>query len=122
MSIFLLTFIVYIYFMKILHLTLKKQWFDMIASGEKPEEYREIKDYWYTRLFDVTGKPIRYDIVRFRNGYSSSAPTMDVEYKGVKIGIGKSEWGAPKEDGVYKIMLGRTIGFVNYIPTPHTNK
>ena len=31
-------------------LTLKKQWFDMIASGEKKEEYREIKDYWWMRL------------------------------------------------------------------------
>lgn len=36
--------------MKTLHLTLKKKWFDMIASGEKEEEYREIKAYWATRL------------------------------------------------------------------------
>lgn len=36
--------------MKILHLTLKKKWFDMIASGEKREEYREIKQYWVSRL------------------------------------------------------------------------
>lgn len=36
--------------MKILNLTLKRQWFDMILSGEKKEEYREIKDYWARRL------------------------------------------------------------------------
>jgi hypothetical protein len=36
--------------MKVLHLTLKKRWFDMIASGEKTEEYREIKPYWAARL------------------------------------------------------------------------
>jgi len=30
--------------MKILEMTLKKKWFDMISSGEKKEEYREIKD------------------------------------------------------------------------------
>jgi hypothetical protein len=35
---------------KILHLTLKKKWFDMIASGEKTEEYREIKAFWAARL------------------------------------------------------------------------
>jgi hypothetical protein len=35
---------------KVLHLTLKKKWFDMIASGEKKEEYREIKPFWATRL------------------------------------------------------------------------
>lgn len=36
--------------MKVLHLTLKKKWFDMIASGEKKEEYREIKPFWITRF------------------------------------------------------------------------
>lgn len=36
--------------MKTMHLTLKKKWFDMIASGEKKEEYREIKPYWVKRL------------------------------------------------------------------------
>jgi hypothetical protein len=35
----------------VLYLTLKKKWFDMIASGEKREEYREIKEYWLKRLF-----------------------------------------------------------------------
>lgn len=36
--------------MKTLKLTLKKQWFDLIKSGEKREEYREIKPYWFQRL------------------------------------------------------------------------
>lgn len=35
---------------KTLTLSLKKKWFDMIASGEKTEEYREIKPYWEKRL------------------------------------------------------------------------
>lgn len=38
--------------MKTLTLSLKKKWFDMIASGEKTEEYREIKPYWEKRLLD----------------------------------------------------------------------
>lgn len=38
---------------KILHLTLKKKWFDMIKSGLKTEEYREIKDYWVRRLISL---------------------------------------------------------------------
>ncbi len=37
--------------MKTLHLNLKKQWFDLIFSGEKKEEYREITDYWIQRFF-----------------------------------------------------------------------
>ena len=38
---------------RILRLTLKRKWFDMIASGEKLEEYREVKDYWVRRLVFV---------------------------------------------------------------------
>lgn len=36
--------------MPTLKLTLTKKWFDLILSGEKREEYREIKDYWFRRL------------------------------------------------------------------------
>jgi hypothetical protein len=36
--------------MKILPMTLQKKWFDMILSGEKKEEYRNIKDYWAMRF------------------------------------------------------------------------
>ena len=35
---------------KTLHLTLKKKWFDLIASGVKKEEYREIRQYWAARF------------------------------------------------------------------------
>lgn len=42
---------------KVLHLSVSKQWFDMIKSGEKTEEYREIKPYWVSRLYyDRFGK------------------------------------------------------------------
>lgn len=30
---------------------LKKEWFEKIKSGEKTHEYREVKDYWFKRLF-----------------------------------------------------------------------
>ena len=40
---------------KILHLTLKKKWFDMIASGEKKEEYREMTCLtWAIKSHDVS--------------------------------------------------------------------
>jgi hypothetical protein len=98
--------------MKILHLTLKKQWFDMIASGEKKEEYREIKPYWVSRLVqsffpekeerDYTfywkgmlfsmDEPVAYDVIEFRNGYSKDAPKMIVECKGIENGYSKIKW------------------------------
>lgn len=89
--------------MKILHLTLKKRWFDMIASGEKTEEYREIKPYWEKRL-----RGRIYDAVSFRNGYSRDAPTILVDCHGIHVGHGFSELGAPKET-VFIINLGRII-------------
>ena len=46
--------------MKILHLTLKKKWFDMILSGEKTEEYREIKEYWFKRFTKFFKKIFKY--------------------------------------------------------------
>lgn len=44
--------------MKILDLVLKHKWYDML-SGEKLEEYREIKPYWFRRLIDYD--PELYD-------------------------------------------------------------
>ena len=38
---------------KILKLTINKEWFSRILSGEKTEEYREIKGYWAKRLLLV---------------------------------------------------------------------
>jgi len=38
---------------KILDLPLKGKWYEMIESGVKKEEYREIKPFWLKRLFRV---------------------------------------------------------------------
>ena len=90
--------------MKILHLTLKKKWFDMIACGDKTEEYREIKPYWTRRL--KLGH--HYDAVSFRNGYSANAPKFLIECKGILTGNGVLAWGALKEP-VYIIKLGEIL-------------
>lgn len=74
-----------------LTLPIKKKWYDMILSGEKKEEYREIKDFYTSRLgdwLDITPKEIR-----FRNGYSRKSPSFIAKCR-LKIGYGKPEWGA----------------------------
>lgn len=38
-----------------LTLPIKKKWFDMIVSGEKKEEYREIKPYYDSRFMNALG-------------------------------------------------------------------
>ncbi len=102
--------------MRILHLTLKKKWFDMIASGEKPEEYREIKLYWNIRLLEnfygiMPANPEfqMFDAVHFKNGYSKQAPEMAFEFLGITIGEGKPEWGAKAGEQYYIIQLGEKI-------------
>lgn len=96
--------------MKVLHLTLKKKWFDMIASGEKKEEYREIKPYWQKRF---AGKD--FDVIEFKNGYSKNAPCMRVELKAIFTGVGIIAMGAPLGIPVYILKLGevRVITYSN---------
>ena len=88
--------------MKILHLTLKKKWFDMIASGEKREEYREIKPYWARRIKGQS-------VIEFRNGYAKNAPRMRVEFKECLVGLGITEWGAPEGQKVFILKLGEIL-------------
>lgn len=100
---------------KILHLTLKKKWFDMIASGEKKEEYREIKPYWDARLYDkLKSIIVQYDIVRFTNGYAKDCPTMDIECREIKFDIGEPNWGAVNGKVYYVIQLGNILTIKNY--------
>lgn len=82
---------------KILHLTLMKKWFDEILAGTKTIEYREIKPYWTKRLLEKEGKPVKYDFIFFRNGYSKDCRKMKVEFKGLRAG---------KE---YEILLGKVV-------------
>ena len=108
--------------MKVLHLTLKKKWFDMIASGEKKEEYREIKRYWMARLL-TPRKEIDPDKwlwaigfyagtfthVQFRNGYSKQSPTMLFKADGVGVFYGLEKWGAEPGKKYFVIKLGEKI-------------
>ena len=104
---------------KTLHLTLKKKWFDMILSGEKKEEYREIKEYWCNRFCSKEWYKYEVEILHnaidlfpdeivFKHGYSKNAPTIRIECKGITIGKGVSEWGGTVED-VFIIKLGKIL-------------
>lgn len=87
-----------------LNLTLQKKWFDMIARGEKKEEYREIKPYWEARLENR-----QYDRVVFRNGYSPDSPTIEVECLGIERKNANPEWCGGNDPYCYAIKLGSII-------------
>lgn len=96
--------------MKVLHLTLKKKWFDMIASGEKKEEYREVKEYWERRLQLKSFFEPCYTHVYFRNGYSKNAPSMTLSIEpSIDIREGNEEWGAEAGKKYFVIKLGEIV-------------
>ena len=86
--------------MTVLDLVLTYKWYDMIESGEKPEEYRDNTPYWRKRL--QSGK--RYTHVCFHRGYT--AKTMVFRYDGLRMGRGNTQWGAPADRDVFIISLG----------------
>lgn len=122
--------------MKTLNLVLKHKWYDMIESGEKKEEYREIKPYWANRLlrirrdfaydFDSWSDCIDmlksetehamkamnavykdYEQVCFHKGYTSTVMTFKI-YR-ISTGKGNPEWGAPTDRPVFIIKLGDRV-------------
>lgn len=94
--------------MNTLHLTLKKKWFDMILSGVKTEEYREIKPYWTNRFYSK-----KYHYITFRNGYATNAPQFTIELKSIITSIGKPEWGAEEGKTYFVLSLGKIINTKN---------
>ncbi len=124
-------------------LPIKKQWFDMILSGKKKEEYRDIKPY-YTKRFSKVGllteeiagfgrdecnnviinfKPLNTDRtcqILFRNGYSSESPSF-VAKVSVTISEGNIDWGA--EPGIkYYVLHIKEITNTYKCKVRHVNK
>lgn len=90
--------------MKTLHLNLIKKWFDMILSGEKLEEYRELSDYWKKRMTKVKQEGIK--TITFSNGYAKTCRQMIVELKYISIREGLEDWGAIKGKVYFVLHLG----------------
>ena len=99
--------------MKTLTLSLKRQWFEKIKSGEKKEEYRECSEYWITRFanlcvffeykfVDHHRKMISCDRLNcnklvFTLGYPKVDDTerrLVFKNPRIRIGHGRPEWGA----------------------------
>lgn len=92
---------------KTLHLTLTKKWFNMVKSGEKRVEYREIKPYWKSRLCDKNERGVysfkTFTHVEFRNGYDKKLPCLRFKITEMTVGIGDSKLGAPLNKNVFII-------------------
>lgn len=106
-------------------LTLKKQWFDMILSGVKTEEYRAIKPYWEKRFKNYFGQFWDFQggepkvawnqsmkTIVFRNGYGNDKPEFSAECT-IREDYGNEEWGAEKGVKYYVLTIHRVFGEKN---------
>lgn len=91
--------------MEVLTLNVNKWAFDKISSGEKKEEYREVKQYWQNRLmrpeyftknWALLSNCIRmkkeWTHILFINGYGKNKPSVMVEFKNLSFKKPKPEW------------------------------
>ena len=88
------------------------KWFYMILSGEKGEEYRDIKPYYTSRfkkIFDMypySNIPYGTDKreIKFRNGYGRDKPEF-VARCTLDIKTGREEWGAEPGKEYYTLKI-----------------
>lgn len=123
---------------KILNLPLKAKWYEMIESGEKKEEYRDLKLYWFNRLVEYVYKDKEIDREYFgtdsktpdleriatdfegewlyfkkfdivKFSYGYTKRTMSFEFKGTSIEEGNIDWGAEPGKYYFIIKLGKRL-------------
>jgi len=89
-------------------LSVKKKWFDLIKSGEKKEEYRDLTDYWKKRLGFKAGFYKNYKYIEFRNGYGMNVPKFKVKLIGIEIKYPNKKWidDTIKFDNCFVLKLG----------------
>ena len=122
-----------------LRMPLKSKWFEMTKAGIKTEDYRELTNYWFKRLFDKylthEGKLVSDNIVystlsqnkdlimKYNKpksfccnimtlGYPKSADTeriLKLEHKGIEIRTGNPEWGAEPNKLYFVVMHGAIL-------------
>lgn len=114
-----------------LQLSLKTKWFELTKSGVKTEDYREINDYWVSRLClkhknnvivcgaDLTHKHSgsQFSLKHFKTntmtlGYpkkGDSERILRLEHKGIEIRTGNPDWGAEPDKLYFVILHGSVV-------------
>lgn len=93
-----------------LNLTIRRKWLDMIASGEKREEYRHannalVLNVWRRRFNDWPDDAVAV----LRAGYTMQSPALAVEVVGMAIRgareVRHPEWGEGEQRDVLRFVL-----------------
>lgn len=116
--------------MKTLQCSLIGKWFEMTKAGIKTEDYREINDYWISRLCNkhplsvISGGDFRdkhtgrqFTFKNFTHnkmtlGYPKRTDTdriITLEHAGIEIKTGNPDWGAEPDKLYFVIKHGKLI-------------
>ena len=71
---------------KVLHLVLKRKYFERIYEGTKKTEYRDFSKYWQKR---IEGK--HYTHIKFQLGYTKNPPSIPYEIGNI-VWINDNGW------------------------------
>ena len=99
----------------ILNLPIRRKWLEMIASGERREEYRRADNRQVARAY---ARAVRHGVpldpvVVLRAGYTMRSPAVVVELAGMTIRgareVQHPEWGEERGVARFVIELGRVL-------------
>lgn len=102
----------------LLNLTIKRRWFDMIASGEKCEEYRDIGNRYVEGAYHWFSHHLLGDdtVMVLRNGYRMDSPALAVRI--VRLSFRQSavhpQWGEPTDSKHYVISFDKIVARGTY--------
>lgn len=91
--------------MKILTLQIKREFLDQILSGEKKQEFREIRPKNAKKYIDQSEEDltaVKYDAIQFYNGYAKNRPEVLVKVEEAEVVLFEYENGeliTYEEDG-----------------------
>jgi hypothetical protein len=101
--------------MATIYLIHKEKWYDMVDAGIKMEDYRDMAGS-YAKMFTngkikANGKwHNAADVnVVFAHGYQKNRRTMKFRVRGLRVGIGKEEWGADQTKNQYILEIGERL-------------
>ena len=103
---------------KTLKLTLSKKPFEVMITGEKTEEFREVKKWTTSRLYNKDGSKKEYKYVKFTNGYGKDRPYFICIFNRTYIGNHikrkySNNLNLSFENEIYVIELGEIIKLKN---------
>lgn len=95
----------------VLPLVLEGEWYDMIASGEKREEYRDYKTYWIHRIANWKRRAVwirnKRLVIGFSRGYKKPDMFFLLHRLDVREWAEHPEWGEPERLHFALVLRGR---------------